>query len=54
MAGIWKTEKFFQFGMLENNYRQVLLREIIDDCDADDDDDDYIPTKKRPKVCYIS
>ena len=47
-------EKFFQFGMLENNYHQVLLREILDDCDTDDDDDDNIPTKKSSKVCYIS
>ena len=27
---------------------------VADDDDADDHDDDYIPRKKRPKVCFIS
>ena len=26
---------------------------VADDDDADDHDDDYIPRKKRPKVCFI-
>ena len=28
--------------------------DVADDADADDEDDDYIPRKKSPKVCFIS
>ena len=38
--------------MAENNYRQVLLREILDDGDADGDDDDLYPRKKGQGLFY--
>ena len=28
--------------------------DVVDDGDANDDNDDYIPRKKKPKVCFIS
>ena len=37
-----------------NSSKYANKSDVADDSDAADDDDDYIPMKKRPKVCFIS
>ena len=37
-----------------NSSKYANKSDVADDGDADDDDDDYVPRKKRPKICFIS
>ena len=37
-----------------NSSKYANKSDVADDADADDEDDDYIPRKKSPKVCFIS
>ena len=37
-----------------NSPKYAGKSDVADDTDAYDEDDDYIPRKKRHKVCFIS
>ena len=37
-----------------NSSNYTNKSDVVDDDDANDKDDDYIPSKKRHKVCFIS
>ena len=39
---------------LVNRLKYAKKSDVPDDCDVGDDDDGYIPRKKRPKFCFIS
>ena len=51
-----KTRKSVNSPKCKLNFRSEYVNksDVADDGDADDNDDDHTPRKKRPKVCFIS